>query len=91
MATVQLSITVRPCVKEFITSEEKKRQLSISRYIESKIYNDEEDYVRPMAELDAIAEEEKRKIDDGTAKLYDNADDFLKDLHEEVSKINSVR
>lgn len=42
MTTVQLCITVRPCVKEFVKREAKKRQLSISRYIESKIYNDDE-------------------------------------------------
>ena len=92
MTTVQLSITLRPCVKEYIKREAKKRQLSISRYIESKIYNDEEaDQARPMSELDAVMEEEKRKIDNGTAKLYDNVDEFLKDLHEEVRQINAVR
>lgn len=92
MTTVQLSITLRPCVKEFIKREAKKRQLSISRYIESKIYNDDEaDRVRPMSELNAVMEEEKQKIDNGTAKLYDDVDEFLKDLHEEVRQINAVR
>jgi len=81
MTTVQLCITVRPCVKEFVKREAKKRQLSVSRYIESKIYNDEENHVYPIEELNTVSEQLDREIASGKAKSYDNVDEMINDLN----------
>lgn len=77
MTTVQLCITVRPCVKEFVKREAKKRQLSVSRYIESKIYNDEEDQVYSIEELEKQAIEARKLSKDGKLLSFNTPEESL--------------
>lgn len=81
MNAVHVSITMRPMVKEYLTKQAKKRQLSLSRYIESMLYKeDDEDYTYTMEELDRDSREAKKLSDEGKLPSFDNIEDLIKSL-----------
>ena len=83
MNSIALTITLRPFLKEKLSKESKKRQMSMSRYIDEmleKHFEDDEDYTYTMEELD---EEVKQAFkDDAECKLptFDNIEDTIKSL-----------
>ena len=88
MAAHRLCITVRPFIYDLISAKAKQRGVSISRQIEDCaegfLIKDEPDYVITREELLRRSRAAHESIDNGTAKMYDNADAFFKDLDEET-------
>ena len=81
MKKVRLSITLRPEVKAYIAKQAKKRQLSISRYIESMLYNeDDEDYTYTMEELDEGLKQAFKDDAEGKLPSFENIEEAFKYL-----------
>ncbi len=81
MNAVHVSITMRPMVKEYLTKQAKKRQLSLSRYIESMLYKEEdEDYTYTLEELDRDGKEARKLSDEGKLPSFENIEDAFKFL-----------
>ena len=63
MNSIALTISLRPAIKEQLAKEAKRRQMSMSRYIDElleKHFEEDEDYTYTLEELD---EEVKSKIE----------------------------
>lgn len=81
MNAVHVSITMRPMVKEYLTKQAKKRQLSLSRYIESMLYKEEdEDCTYTLEELDRDGKEARKLSDEGKLPSFENIEDAFKFL-----------
>lgn len=81
MNAVHVSITMRPMVKEYLIKQAKKRQLSLSRYIESMLYKEEdEDYTYTLEELDRDGKEARKLSDEGKLPSFENIEDAFKFL-----------
>jgi len=92
MRSLQISVSLKPALVKWIEKNAARKQMSRSAYIE-RILEDrmDDDYAITEEELNRRSQEARTAIDKGTAKLYDNLDEFFKDLHEEVKQIHSVR
>ena len=70
MNSIALTITLRPFLKEKLSKESKKRQMSMSRYIDEmleKHFEDDEDYTYTMEELEEGLKQARK--DDAEGKL----------------------
>jgi hypothetical protein len=78
MNAVHVSITMRPMVKEYLTKQAKKRQLSLSRYIESMLYKeDDEDYKYTMEELEEGLNKAIKDDEDGKLLTFNTPEESL--------------
>ena len=83
MNSIALTITLRPFLKEKLSKESKKRQMSMSRYIDEmleKHFEDDEDYTYTLEELDRDSREAKKLSDEGKLPSFDNIEDLIKSL-----------
>lgn len=83
MNSIALTITLRPFLKEKLSKESKKRQMSMSRYIDEmleKHFEDDEDYTYTLEELDRDSKEAKKLSDEGKLPSFDNIEDLIKSL-----------
>lgn len=84
MNSVSLTISLRPLIKEQLSKEAKRRQMSMSRYIDellSKHFEeDDEDYTYTLEELDRDSREAKKLSDEGKLPSFDNVEDLIKSL-----------
>lgn len=70
MNSIALTITLRPFLKEKLSKESKKRQMSMSRYIDEmleKHFEDDEDYTYTTEELEEGLKQARK--DDAEGKL----------------------
>lgn len=85
MNSIALTITLRPDIKEKLSKESKRCQVSMSRYIDEllakkfKTYDDE-DYTYTLEELDRDSKEAKKLSDEGKLPSFDNVEDAFKFL-----------
>lgn len=85
MNSVALTITLRPDIKEKLSKESKRCQVSMSRYIDEllakkfKTYDDE-DYTYTLEELDRDSKEAKKLSDEGKLPSFENIEDAFKFL-----------
>lgn len=83
MNSIALTITLRPFLKEKLSKESKKRQMSMSRYIDEmleKHFEEDEDYTYTLEELDRDSREAKKLSDEGKLPSFDNIEDLIKSL-----------
>ena len=83
MNSIALTITLRPFLKEKLSKESKKRQMSMSRYIDEmleKHFEDDEDYTYTMEELDEEVKQAFKDDAEGKLPTFDNIDDMIKSL-----------
>lgn len=85
MNSVALTITLRPDIKEKLSKESKRCQVSMSRYIDEllakkfKTYDDE-DYTYTLEELDRDSKEARKLSDEGKLPSFENIEDAFKFL-----------
>ena len=85
MNSVALTITLRPDIKEKLSKESKRCQVSKSRYIDEllakkfKTYDDE-DYTYTLEELDRDSKEARKLSDEGKLPSFENIEDAFKFL-----------
>ena len=85
MRSIQISISLKPAIVEWLEAMAAKKQMSRSEYVARLIENKmDDDYVITREELNRRSREAHEAINNGTAKLYDNLDTFFKDLDEET-------
>lgn len=83
MNSIALTITLRPFLKEKLSKESKKRQMSMSRYIDEmleKHFEDDEDYTYTMEELDEEVKQAFKDDAEGKLPTFDNIEDMIKSL-----------
>lgn len=83
MNSIALTITLRPFLKEKLSKESKKRQMSMSRYIDEmleKHFEDDEDYTYTMKELDEEVKQAFKNDAEGKLPTFDNIEDTIKSL-----------
>ena len=80
-----MSVNLKPNLFKWVQMRAKQKQLSYSGYVARLIEKNMEsdNYVITRKELERRSQEAHDAIKNGTAKLYDNLDTFLKDLNEE--------
>ena len=85
MNAVALTITLRPDIKEKLSKESKRCQVSMSRYIDEllakkfKAYDDE-DYTYTMKELDEEVKQAFKDDAEGKLPTFDNIENTIKSL-----------
>lgn len=85
MNSIALTISLRPLIKEQLSKEAKRRQMSMSRYIDellSKQFkeDEDEDFTYTLEELDRDGKEAKKLSDEGKLPSFDNVEDLIKSL-----------
>ncbi|MGX8716626.1 MAG: hypothetical protein ACSW8C_01395 [bacterium] len=83
MSSIALTISLRPAIKEQLAKEAKRRQMSMSRYIDElleKHFEEDEDYTYTLEELDRDSREAKKLSDEGKLPSFDNVEDMIKSL-----------
>lgn len=85
MNSVALTISLRPLIKEKLSKEAKRRQMSMSRYIDellSKQFKEDNDdyYTYTLEELDEEAKQAFKDDAEGKLPTFDNIDDMIKSL-----------
>ncbi len=82
MNTVSTSITLRKATLEYAKNIAKKKQISVSRFIDDIIYRMREKDVEPypISELDKISKQMEDEEKRGTIKTYKTVKDMLVDL-----------
>lgn len=85
MNSVALTISLRPLIKEKLSKEAKRRQMSMSRYIDellSKQFKEDNDdyYTYTLEELDRESERLDKEIALGISKPYTDVNKMIKSL-----------
>lgn len=83
MNSIALTITLRPFLKEKLSKESKRRQMSMSRYIDEmleKHFEEDEDYTYTLEELDEEAKQAFKDDAEGKLPTFDNIEDMIKSL-----------
>ena len=89
MRSLQISVSLKPAIVEWLEAVAAKKQMSRSEYVARLIENKmDDDCVITREEADRIVQ---RTLADPNNKTYDNVEDCLKDLYETANKINSIR
>ena len=81
MNTVSTSITLRKATLEYAKNIAKKKQISVSRFIDNIIYRLLESDTE-WNEINREVDDLKKRIDNGTAKVYGSVEEMLKSLKE---------
>lgn len=85
MNSVALTISLRPLIKEKLSKEAKRRQMSMSRYIDellSKQFKEDndDDYTYTLEELDEEVKQAFKDDAEGKLPTFDNIEDMIKSL-----------
>lgn len=83
MNSVALTISLRPLIKEKLSKEAKRRQMSMSRCIDElleKHYDEDEDFTYTLEELDRDGKEARKLSDEGKLPSFENIEDAFKFL-----------
>ncbi len=85
MNSIALTITLRPDIKEKLSKESKRCQVSMSRYIDEMLAKkfkayDDEDYTYTMEELDEEVKQAFKDDAEGKLPTFDNIEDMIKSL-----------
>lgn len=83
MNSVALTISLRPLIKEKLSKEAKRRQMSMSRCIDElleKHYDEDEDYTYTLEELDEEVKQAFKDDAEGKLPTFDNIEDMIKSL-----------
>ena len=81
MNTVSTSITLRKATLEYAKNIAKKKQITVSRFIDNIIYKLLESDTE-WNEINREVDDLKKRIDNGTAKVYGSVEEMLKSLKE---------
>ena len=83
MNSIALTISLRPAIKEQLAKEAKRRQMSMSRYIDElleKHFEEDEDYTYTLEELDEEVKQAFKDDAEGKLPTFDNIEDMIKSL-----------
>ena len=84
MKSVSLTIYLRPLIKEQLSKEAKRRQMSMSRCIdemlEKHFKEEDEDYTYTIEELDESLKQALKDDAEGKLPTFDNVEDMIKSL-----------
>ena len=80
MNSIALTITLRPFLKEKLSKESKKRQMSMSRYIDEmleKHFEEDEDYTYTMEELEEGLKQARKDDAEGKLLTFNSSSESL--------------
>ena len=92
MRSLQISVSLKPAIVEWLEAMAAKKQMSRSEYVARILENKmDDDYVVTREELDHRSREIDEGVKNGAIKTFNNVEDCLSDLYETAEKINTVR
>lgn len=80
MNSVALTISLRPLIKEKLSKESKRRQMSMSRCIDElleKHFEDDEDYTYTMKELEESLKQARKDDAEGKLLTFNSSSESL--------------
>ena len=91
MRSLQISVSLKPAIVEWLEAMAAKKQMSrsenVARILENKM---DDDYVVTREEADRWAQDLVKDPETGDPKVWNDVDSFMKDLDDEVRAYNKV-
>lgn len=91
MRSLQISVSLKPAIVEWLEAMAAKKQMSRSEYVARILENKmDDDYVVTREEADRWAQDLVKDPETGEPKVWNDVDSFMKDLDDEVRAYNKV-
>lgn len=91
MRSLQISVSLKPAIVEWLEAMAAKKQMSRSEYVARILENEmDDDYVVTREEADRWAQDLVKDPETGEPKVWNDVDSFMKDLQDEVRAYNKV-
>ena len=91
MRSLQISVSLKPAIVEWLEAMAAKKQMSRSEYVARILENKmDDDYVVTREEADRWAQDLVKDPETGDPKVWNDVDSFMKDLDDEVRAYNKV-